>query len=48
MNQSQFGQRMRGEGAYAEQIEQTFKVFARKNGLDGRLPALDTRPNLSA
>jgi DNA repair photolyase len=41
MNDSRFNSRMRGEGAYAEQINQTFKVFAKKFGLDGGLPALD-------
>lgn len=39
---SEFGSRMRGEGEIARQIEQTFKVFARKLGLDGRPPKLDT------
>jgi DNA repair photolyase len=42
MYQSGFGKRMRGEGVYAEQLAATFKVFARKHGLDGRLPKLDT------
>jgi DNA repair photolyase len=41
MNDSQFNRRMRGEGAYAEQINQTFKIFAKKHGLDGSLPELD-------
>jgi DNA repair photolyase len=34
--------RQRGQGAYADQIGQTFKVFTRKLGLDGKLPELDT------
>jgi len=33
--------RMRGHGPYADQIAQTFKVFAKKHGLDQPLPALD-------
>lgn len=41
MNSSQFGKRMRGEGEYAEQIARTFKVFAKRLGLDRRLPELD-------
>jgi DNA repair photolyase len=41
MNDSRFNSRMRGQGAYAEQINQTFKVFAKKLGLEGPLPALD-------
>jgi DNA repair photolyase len=40
MNDSRFNSRMRGQGAYAEQINQTFKVFAKKYGLDGPLPEL--------
>lgn len=34
--------RQRGQGAYAEQIGQTFKVFTRKLGLDRPLRPLDT------
>jgi len=41
LNQSEFGQRMRGDGEYAQQIAQTFKVFKKKLGLDGRLPEFD-------
>lgn len=41
MNDSRFNSRMRGQGAYAEQINQTFKVFAKMYGLDGPLPELD-------
>jgi len=41
MYDSNWGSRMRGEGAYAEQIANTFKVFAHKHGLDGRMPELD-------
>jgi DNA repair photolyase len=41
MNQGGFGVRMRGSGAMAEQIEQVFKVFRARLGLDGRLPEPD-------
>jgi DNA repair photolyase len=34
MNDPRFGSRMRGEGAYAEQFSQMFKVFTRKFGLN--------------
>ncbi len=40
-NQSQFGQRMRGTGAMAEHLSNTFKVFARKNHLQLKTPPLD-------
>lgn len=42
LNDSQFGSRMRGCGPIAEQIQQTFRVFTKKYGLDGPLPLLDT------
>lgn len=38
---SKFGERMRGTGIMADQIEQTFKVFARKHGLNEPFPPLD-------
>lgn len=41
LNASQFGRRMRGAGPYAEQIQQTFRVFAARLGLDQRLPPVD-------
>jgi DNA repair photolyase len=41
MSNSQWGTRMRGQGPYAEQIGQTFKVFKKKLGLDRKLPELD-------
>lgn len=41
LNSSQFGERMRGTGALAQQIEQTFKVFRRKLGYTEHLPPLD-------
>ncbi len=34
MYRAEFGSRMRGTGNYAEQIEQSFKVFRKKFGLD--------------
>jgi DNA repair photolyase len=37
---STFGRRMRGQGAYAEQIAALFAAAARKHGLDGPLPDL--------
>ncbi|MGH7134183.1 MAG: PA0069 family radical SAM protein, partial [Pirellulales bacterium] len=49
--QTGWGVRQRGVGQYAERISQNFKVFARKFGLDGRLPELDSsqfRPPRSA
>jgi DNA repair photolyase len=41
LNASQFGTRMCGIGQIAEQLEQTFRVFARRYHLDGPLPELD-------
>jgi len=41
LSDSKFGSRMRGEGEIAKQIQQTFKVFAAKHGLDRKLPPLD-------
>ncbi len=38
---AEFGDRMVGTGEMAHQIGRLFKVFARKHGLDRRLPALD-------
>lgn len=38
MNISNFGSRMRGTGNIAEQIQNTFRVFARKHRLDTPLP----------
>jgi DNA repair photolyase len=42
LNDSQFGSRMRGQGLMAEQIKQTFQVFARRYGLDGPKAPLET------
>lgn len=41
LSESSFGKRMRGTGEVAEQIRQVFRLFARKYGLDGDLPAYD-------
>ena len=41
LNSAQFGTRIRGTGEIAEQIGNLFQVFARKHGLDKRLPAFD-------
>jgi len=42
LNSSSFGSRMRGEGIFAEQTAQLFRVSARKLGLDKDIPPLDT------
>jgi DNA repair photolyase len=39
---SQFGQRMRGEGIFADQMDTLFDVACRKHGLAGKLPELST------
>ncbi|SFH53853.1 PA0069 family radical SAM protein [Planctomicrobium piriforme] len=47
LNSSVFGERMRGSGPIAEQIQQTFRIFRKKYGLEGPLPAYnceDFRP----
>ena len=41
LNESDFGARMSGAGEIARQISDMFRVFARKYGLDGGLPAYD-------
>ena len=41
LNDPNFGSRMRGEGPYAEQIRQTFKVYTKRYGLDRPLPGPD-------
>jgi DNA repair photolyase len=40
LSDPKFGSRMRGSGAIADQIEQSYGVFAKKYGLDGKLPRL--------
>lgn len=42
LNNPDFGSRMRGEGEIADQIRQTFNVFARKHGLGRKLEPLST------
>lgn len=42
LNDPNFGSRMRGEGIFAEQIRQMFKVSARRAGLDQAGPRLRT------
>jgi DNA repair photolyase len=47
LNSSQWGDRQRGRGQIAEQIAQTFKIFAKRHGLDRPiepLNAADFRP----
>jgi DNA repair photolyase len=41
LNDARFGHRMRGGGAYAEQIRALFRTAARRHGLDQPLPALN-------
>src|SRR5438128_3903559 len=40
--ESAFGQRMRGEGIFAEQVDALFEAACRKHKLDGDLPELST------
>lgn len=51
-NEAAFGKRMRGTGEHADQIRQTFEVFARRFGLDRRPASLDSaqfrRPKASS
>ncbi len=42
LNDPRFGSRMRGEGPFAEQIADVFRLWARKRGLDGPAPTLST------
>jgi DNA repair photolyase len=42
LNESEFGSRMRGEGLFADQIGQTFKVACHKAGLTGKYLQLST------
>jgi DNA repair photolyase len=41
LSSSEFGKRMKGEGAIAEQVKQMFRTFARKHGLNRKMPELD-------
>jgi DNA repair photolyase len=43
LSDARFGRRMRGEGAYAEQLAALFRIAARRVGLDRPLPALNLR-----
>jgi DNA repair photolyase len=49
LNDPKFGSRMRGEGAYSEQIKSMFKLACRKAGIEGNHVSLSTesfrRPN---
>jgi DNA repair photolyase len=42
LSDAQFGSRMRGDGEIAGQIEQSFRVFSKKHGLDRKLAPLAT------
>ena len=42
LNDSDFSQRMRGDGPIAQQIRQMFRLFAKRHGLDEPLPGYDT------
>jgi len=42
LSESTFGDRMRGQGAYAEQIQAMFKLACRRNGLDRKAETLST------
>jgi DNA repair photolyase len=42
LNDARFGSRMRGEGVFADQISQMFRVARRKAGLDEDAPELST------
>jgi DNA repair photolyase len=41
LNSSKWGERQRGRGEIADQIAQTFKVFAKRYGFDGMMPPLN-------
>lgn len=41
LNSAEFGQRMRGRGQIADQIQQLFAVCVRKHGLDQPVPPID-------
>lgn len=42
LNDAEFGSRMRGEGPYAQTLNQTFKLFAKRLGLDRGFDPLNT------
>src|SRR5262249_33912113 len=39
---SSFGQRMRGNGIFADQVDALFEVACRRHGLDAKLPPLSS------
>jgi DNA repair photolyase len=41
MNDSTYGRRMRGEGAFAESIRRTFEVFRRRYFANREMPPMD-------
>ncbi len=43
LNSSEFGKRMQGEGLYAQQIHQLFKVACKQAGLANKAPTLSTK-----
>jgi len=43
MNSANWGERMKGTGPIAEQLQQTFKLFTRKLGLDQKFSPLEIR-----
>ena len=42
LNVSDWGKRFRGEGIFADQIHDLFRIAARRAGVDGDLPELST------
>lgn len=42
LNNAHFGTRMKGTGEFADQLKQTFRVFAKKYGIDGKRSPLST------
>jgi DNA repair photolyase len=42
LNDSRFGSRMRGDGAFAEQVRQLFDISRRRTGLDAEAPELSS------
>jgi DNA repair photolyase len=43
LNDPQFNSRMRGEGIFAEQMAELFRLACKKAGIQGRLPELSTK-----
>ena len=42
LNSAQFGERMRGTGAMADQLSALFQILKKKHGLDRPIPKLDS------